>query len=186
MDKVPVVGSFMLAPVPVVLVGCAHPELDRNLLTIAWCGVGCSDPQTIHISVRPERHSYRMIVESGCFTVNIPTVEMIETVDLCGIISGRDGDKFERAGLTALAGTKVDAPLVAECPVNIECTVREIIEIGVHNMFLGEIVARHADGTAAPGGKPDFREIPLITYINGEYWSVGEPLGRYGCSRKKI
>ena len=106
-------GNFIMAPVPVVLVGCSHEELGNNLLTIAWCGIDCSDPATVHVSIRPERHSYRMINESKCFTVNMPTVDMARVVDLCGVISGADGDKFDAAGLTAApAIAKVVAGLV--------------------------------------------------------------------------
>ena len=188
-DKQELRGSFILAPVPVVLVACAHEELGRNLLTIAWCGIDCSDPATVHVSIRPERHSYRMISESGCFTVNIPTAEMTETVDLCGVISGREfsdaeGDKFDRAGLTAHPAKIVQAPLIAECPINLECEVKNMIPVGVHHMFIGEVVAKHADSEVLVEGKLDFSKIPLITYVNGEYWSLGKPVGSYGFSKK--
>jgi flavin reductase (DIM6/NTAB) family NADH-FMN oxidoreductase RutF len=179
-------GPFILGPVPVVLVACSHEKLGRNLITIAWCGVNCSDPETIHISIRPERHSYRMIEESGCFTVNIPTRDIVDKVDLCGIVSGSEGDKFERAGLTAAPAKVVMAPLVADCPINIECTVRNIIPIGVHHMFIGEVVAKHADESILSNGKLDLSKIQLIAYANGEYWSLGEVLGRYGCSADRI
>jgi len=177
-------GSFILAPVPVVLVACSHEELGRNLLTIAWCGIDCSDPETVHVSIRPERHSYRMIAESGCFTVNIPTADMTRVVDMCGVISGSDGDKFDAAGLTAIPGKIVQAPLVAECPVNLECEVRNVIPVGVHHMFIAEVVAKHADEDAMTDGKLDFSKIPLITYVNGEYWSLGQAVGTYGFSKK--
>ena len=100
-DKLEYNGPVILAPVPVVLVACSHEQLGRNLMTAAWTGVDCSDPETIHVSIRPERHSYRMIEESGAFTVNVPTRDLVEKVDMCGIVSGADGDKFERVGLTA-------------------------------------------------------------------------------------
>lgn len=178
-------GNFIIAPVPVVLVACSHEKLGRNLLTIAWCGIDCSDPETVHVSIRPERHSYRMILESGCFTVNIPTVEMIRIVDMCGVISGSEGDKFERVGLTAAPAKIVQAPLVAECPINLECEVKHMIPVGVHHMFIGEVVAKHADEEVLTDGKLDFAKIPLITYVNGEYWSLGEPVGRYGFSKRE-
>ena len=187
--KIDLAGSFIMAPVPVVLVACSHEELGRNLLTIAWCGIDCSDPETVHVSIRPERHSYRMIAESGCFTVNMPTVEMTKAVDLCGVISGSDlsdleGDKFDRAGLTAAPAKIVEAPLVAECPINLECKVKNVIPVGVHHMFIGEVVAKHADEKVMTDGKLDFSKIPLISYVNGEYWSLGQPVGRYGFSKK--
>jgi flavin reductase (DIM6/NTAB) family NADH-FMN oxidoreductase RutF len=125
-----------------------------------------------------------MIKESGCFTVNFPTRDMVRAVDLCGVISGRDGDKFERAGLTAVPGSAVAAPVVGESPVAIECAVHDIVPLGVHDLFIGRVVARTADPACLTGGKVDFNKIPLICYVNGEYWSLGENLGRYGCSRK--
>ena len=178
-------GNFIMAPVPVVLVGCSHEELGNNLLTIAWCGIDCSDPATVHVSIRPERHSYRMIKESKCFTVNMPTVDMARVVDLCGVISGADGDKFDAAGLTAAPAKIVKAPLVSECPVNLECEVKQVIPVGVHHMFIGEVVAKHADEKVLTDGKLDFSKIPLITYVNGQYWSLGQPVGHYGYSKKE-
>lgn len=185
-EKVSVETSLMLAPVPVVLVACRHEKLGDNLLTIAWCGVDCSDPPVIHVSIRPSRFSHRMIKESGCFTVNFPTRDILEQVDLCGVVSGKDGDKFERSGLTPIDASVVSAPIVAECPVNVECTVRDIIPLGLHDMFLGEVVARQADVSCVIKGKIDISTIPLIAYVNGEYWSLGERIGRYGCSAKRM
>lgn len=184
-NKTEISGSFILAPVPVVLVACRHERLGRNVLTVAWCGVACSDPETIAVSIRPERHSYRMIAESGGFTVNIPTVAMVEEVDCCGQVSGAQGDKFERAGLTAADAKIVPAPLVAECPVNIECSLGKIVPAGVHHIFLGRVVAKHADGAALKDGRLDFSKIPLLAYVNGEYWSLGGPVGRFGLSGSK-
>ncbi|MBN2185611.1 MAG: flavin reductase family protein [Candidatus Krumholzibacteriota bacterium] len=182
--KLQVQTPLILAPVPVVLVACAHEKLGYNLLTIAWCGVDCSSPEMIHVSIRPGRHSYRMIKESGCFTVNVPTVELTRQVDLCGVISGKDGDKFERAGLTAIPASKVEAPLVAECPVNIECELREVLELGVHHMFIGEVVAKQASADLVTDGKLDLTDLPLIVYVNGEYRVLGDVVGRSGFSLK--
>lgn len=183
-EKVSIDTTFLLAPVPVVLVGCAHEELGRNVLTIAWCGVGCSDPPSLSVSIRPNRYSYRIIKESECFTVNIPTRNLLHEVDLCGTVSGKFGDKFERSRLTPQPGTEVSAPIIAECPVNIECRVREVIELGFHHMFIGEIVAKRADPEVLKDGDIDFYRIPLISYVHGEYWSMGERIGQYGLSRQ--
>ncbi|MCD6379670.1 flavin reductase family protein [bacterium] len=161
--------SFILAPVPVVLVSCRHDELGDNLLTIAWCGVGCSDPETINISIRPERYSYRMIKESGCFTVNIPTYDLLEEVKICGAVSGRDCDKFARAGLTAVTAEKIAAPLVKECPVNIECELLEVKPLGVHDLFIGRVVCKHAGSGLITDGVINLDGVGLITYVNGKY-----------------
>ena len=171
-EKKQFLNSFILAPVPVVLVACRHDELGDNLLTIAWCGVGCSDPETINISIRPERYSYRMIKESGCFTVNIPTYDLLEEVKICGTVSGRDCDKFEQAGLTAVPAEKIAAPLVKECPVNIECELLEIKPLGVHDHFIGTIVCKHAAGGLITDGGINFNGVELITYINGKFKAV--------------
>ncbi len=182
--KIDLEGGLMLAPVPVVLIACAHEELGMNVLTIAWCGVDCSKPPIIHVSIRPDRFSYRMIKESGSFTVNFPTREMIEQVDLCGTVTGAESDKFELAGLTPMPAKLVTAPIISECPVNIECELVKIEQIGLHDMFLGEIVARHVDEAVSRNGRADWARIPLISYVDGEYWSLGERIGEYGCSRK--
>ena len=164
--------SFILAPVPVVLVACRHDELGDNLLTIAWCGVGCSDPEIINISIRPERYSYRMIKESGCFTVNIPTYDLLEEVKVCGTVSGRECDKFEKAGLIAVPAEKITAPLVEECPVNIECELLEIKPLGVHDLFIGRVVYKHAESGLITGGGINFDGVELITYVNGKFKAV--------------
>lgn len=181
-EKIEIGGSFIMAPVPVVLLGCQHDELGKNLITIAWTGIGTSDPETVYASIRPSRHSFRMIKESGCFSVNIPTVDLLEAVDTCGIVSGKKVDKFERTGLTAIEGKVVKAPLVAECPVNLECRVINIYNLGLHHMFVGEVVAKHASKGCLSKGKVDSEKIDLITYIHGEYWSLGKKLERAGFS----
>ncbi|MBN1886015.1 MAG: flavin reductase family protein [Candidatus Krumholzibacteriota bacterium] len=175
-DKTAFTGSFILAPVPVVLVGCGHQTLGRNVITIAWCGVGCSDPETINVSIRPERHSHRMIRESGCFTVNIPTPDLLDAVVTCGTVSGREKDKFALAGLTPLDGETVKAPIVAECPVNIECRVLKVVPLGAHDMFIGRVSAKRADAGHVTDGRISFERIPLVAYVNGRYRLVGDPV----------
>ena len=177
-EKTAFTDPFILAPVPVVLVGCAHDSLGRNLITIAWCGVGCSNPETVYVSIRPERYSHRMIRESGFFTVNIPTPDLVDALILCGTVSGREGDKFERAGLTPLDGETVKAPIVAECPVNLECRVLKVVPLGVHDMFIGRVSGKRADETHVRDGKISFDDIPLVTYVNGSYRLVGGKAGR--------
>ncbi len=163
-----------MAPVPVVLVGSFHEELGRNLITIAWCGVGCSDPEIISVSIRPERYSYRMIEESGCFTVNIPTADMAGQVNLCGTVSGRDVDKFAESGLTPVPGKKVPAPLVGECPLNIECRLVEIKPLGVHHIFFGEVACKNCDAELVSNGGIDLGGLKLLAYVDGKYRVIGD------------
>ncbi|MBO5763448.1 MAG: flavin reductase family protein, partial [Lentisphaeria bacterium] len=119
--------STQLTPVPAVLVGCGSAEADWNLITVAWTGIVCSKPPMLSVSVRPERHSHGLIRQSGEFTVNIPTAAMAADVDWCGVVSGRDHRKFAERHLTPLAGSKVAAPLVAECPLGLECRVTQVL-----------------------------------------------------------
>ena len=162
--KIDLVGGLMLAPVPVVLVACAHDELGANVLTIAWCGVDCSKPPIIHVSIRPDRFSYRMIKESGAFTVNFPTSDMVEQVDLCGTVTGAERNKFELAGLTPVPAKLVTAPLIAECPVNIECRVHSKLELPTHDWIVGEPVACHtAVEVAEDRAKLAWNDAPVWT-----------------------
>lgn len=176
-----------LYPTPCVLVSCADRETKRhNIVTIAWCGVVCSQPPQVSISVRPSRYSHGMIKASGEFVVNIPTVDQITETDRCGIVSGRDTDKFAACRFTPEPASKVFAPLIKECPVNIECVVRSTHSLGAHDMFIGEVVAVHVDdAVAGPGGKPDIARARPITFDLGDYWSLAEKIGFYGFSAKK-
>jgi flavin reductase (DIM6/NTAB) family NADH-FMN oxidoreductase RutF len=135
----------MLYPVPAVLVSCGEFGGVQNIITIAWTGVVCTDPAMCSISIRPGRFSYDMIRESGEFVINLTTAAMAEAVDWCGVKSGRDLDKFKEMKLSAAPAKNIRAPLIAESPVNLECRVREVRELGSHHMFIAEILAVHAD-----------------------------------------
>ena len=134
----------MLYPLPVVLVSAAGTDGEQNLFTVAWAGTVCTAPPMVSISVRPERHSYHMIRESGAFVINLTTEDLVYAVDYCGVKSGRDVNKWEKMKLTPVPGEKGSAPLVAESPVNIECSVTEVRELGSHHMFVAQVTAVHA------------------------------------------
>jgi flavin reductase (DIM6/NTAB) family NADH-FMN oxidoreductase RutF len=174
-----------LYPVPVIIVSCADESGRANLVTLAWTGTVCSEPPMIGISIRPGRHSHPMIKDTGEFVVNILSAGQVRVVDYVGSVSGRDvGDKFAAAGLTPEPASLVKAPLVRECPVNIECKVRQVLSLGTHDLFLGEVVAVHADERVlTPEGSLDPGKAQAIAYIGGEYWSMGERLGVHGLSK---
>ncbi len=179
-------ASTALYPVPAVLVTCAAQEGRSNVITLAWVGTVCSDPPMISISIRPQRYSYPLVKESGEFVVNIPSCALLEKTDRAGIISGRDGDKFKKLGLTRIKAQRVGAPLIAECPVNIECKVRHSLMLGTHEMFVGEIMVVHADESVLDGGgNIDFLKAAPFCFNLGEYWSLREKIGSYGYSGKK-
>jgi flavin reductase (DIM6/NTAB) family NADH-FMN oxidoreductase RutF len=173
-------------PTPVAMITCVDGSQRPNIITLAWVGVVCSDPPQIGIAVRPGRHSYPIIEKSGEFVAALPSEELLYATDLCGTISGRDFDKFEKAGLTPEPATKVSPPLIAECPVNMECKVRHKLALGVHDLFIGEVLAVHvAKSVLDEKGVIDFDKAKLISYNSGEYRRVGEFLERHGFSARK-
>lgn len=176
----------MLYPLPVVMVSVADKDGRNNIITIAWAGTICSNPPMVSISVRPERYSYDIIKETGEFVINLTTKDLTYATDYCGVKSGRDVDKFKEMGLTALPGKEVDAPLIAESPVNIECKVTQVIPLGSHDMFLAEVVAVHVDEKYMDEkGKFHLDKAEPIAYSHGDYLATGELLGTFGYSVKK-
>lgn len=177
--------SEALYPVPVVLVSCRDKSAKRtNIITIAWCGVVCSRPPMISVAIRPSRHSHRLIKDVGDFVVNIPSSEMVKKADLCGVVSGATEDKFSVCSFTEIPSIKVSSPAIKECPVNIECVLKNIIPLGSHEVFLAEVVALRADAEVIRDGRIDFARAKPFVYNHGEYWDLGRKIGSYGFSRR--
>ena len=177
----------MLSPVPVVLVSCGGTkEWKPNLITIAWAGTVCTNPPMLSISVRPERYSYDIIMQTGEFVVNIPGGNQAKATDWCGVVSGRDNDKFEKTGLTPAPALKVECPVVLECPVNIECRVTQTLRLGSHVMFLAEVVAVQVSSELIDSkDKLRLDKAGLLAFVHGEYFSLGQYLGHFGFSVRK-
>lgn len=178
-------ATTALAPVPVVLVTVGD-EVENNVITLAWVGVINSEPPMLSISVRPSRHSYALLERTGEFTVNLVTKELTRATDLCGVVSGRDKDKFALAHLTREKGESVSCPSVAESPVNIECKVVKSEVLGSHTVFYGRILnVRAEDRYLSERGALKIPLNELIAYSNGAYVSTGDKLGSFGYSVKK-
>lgn len=176
----------MVYPLPAVMVSCADKDGNSNIITVAWTGTVCTNPPMAYISVRPERYSYQMIRETGEFVINLTTKELAHATDFCGVRSGRDVDKFSEMKLTKEKASVVAAPLIGESPVNIECRVTEVLELGSHHMFLAKVVAVHVDDTYMDEKqKFDLSKAEPLAYSHGEYYSLGELLGTFGYSVKK-
>ena len=176
----------MLYPVPAVMVSCKRDGEKPNIITVAWAGTICSDPAMVSISVRKERYSHPIIKETGEFVINLTTKDLAFATDYCGVKSGKDIDKFKEMNLTAMPASKVSCPIIGESPVNIECKVTEVIELGTHDMFIAEVVAvdvseKYMDET----GKFSLEQADLMAYSHGEYYSLGEKLGKFGYSIQK-
>lgn len=176
----------MLYPLPVVMVSASDKEGRDDIITVAWAGTVCTNPPMVSVSIRPERYSYHMIRETGEFVINLTTEKLAFATDYCGVRSGRDVDKFKETGLTREKADKVRAPMIGESPVNIECRVRKVKELGSHHMFIAEVVAVHADEAYMDEKKRfDLKRAKPIVYSHGEYLGTGRKLGSFGYSVKK-
>ena len=177
----------MLYPLPAVMVSAADKAGNANILTVAWTGTVCSDPAMLYISVRPERYTYHMIRETGEFVVNLTTERLAYATDWCGVRSDRDVDKWKEMALTKGAADQLAyAPVILESPVNIECRVTEVKELGSHHMFLAEVAAVQVDERyMKKGGKFELNSTGLLAYSHGEYLGLGKELGKFGWSVKK-
>ena len=176
----------MLYPVPAVMVSCARKGEKPNIITVAWAGTVCSDPAMVSISVRKERYSHDIIKETGEFVINLTTRKLARATDYCGVKSGRDVDKFADMHLTAAPSVKIEAPAIAESPVNIECKVKEVIPLGSHHMFLAEVTGAQVDEAYMnENGKFELNQLGLVAYSHGEYFKLGKKLGKFGYSVRK-
>jgi len=186
MNKIILKTGDVLSPVPVVMVSCGDLlKAETNIVTIAWAGTICSDPSMLSISIRPSRYSHEIISRTGEFVVNLTTKKLAIAADKCGMKSGRDIDKFKDCGLTAVKANLLNTSLIKESPVNIECKVEEVKELGAHDMFIAKILCVQVDEEYSQGGT-SYLDIPdLVTYCNGRYYVLGEKLGTYGWSAKK-
>lgn len=176
----------MLYPLPVVMISCKRENEKPNIITVAWTGTVCTNPAMVYISVRKERHSYDIIKESEEFVINLGTKDLAKAVDYCGVRSGRDVDKFKEMNLTPIDGNYVDAPLIMESPVNIECKLEQIIPLGSHDMFLAKVLGVHVDTKYLnEKGKFELGKSNPIVYSHGEYYGLGDLLGTFGYSVRK-
>jgi flavin reductase (DIM6/NTAB) family NADH-FMN oxidoreductase RutF len=179
-------GSEMLSPVPAVMASLGEGD-EANIITIAWTGIINSRPPMTYISVRKERHSHDILMKTGEFVINLTTEAILRQTDWCGVRSGRDFDKWKETGLTKEPASVVKCPMIAESPVNLECRVTEVKELGSHDMFMAEIVKVHVDDSIIDeDGHFDVVRAGLLAYIHGHYYTVNrKPLGRFGFSVMK-
>ena len=177
----------MLYPLPAVMVSCAREGEKPNIITVAWAGTVCSDPAMVSISVRPNRYSYEILRETGEFVINLTTKALVKATDYCGVRSGRDVDKFAEMHLTpGKAETLQYSPCIKESPVNIECRVTEVKELGTHHMFLAEVLGVTVDEAYLnENGRFELNSTGLIAYSHGTYFTLGQEVGTFGYSVRK-
>lgn len=177
----------LIYPLPAVLVSCGSDESEYNILTVAWTGTICTNPPMCYISVRPERHSYPIIKKNMEFVINLTTRDMAFATDWCGVRSGKDYHKFEEMKLTPDKCSVVNAPLIEESPLCIECRVKEIVSLGSHDMFISDVVNIRADDRHLnrETGKLELAEANPLVYVHGGYYNLGEKIGKFGWSVEK-
>jgi flavin reductase (DIM6/NTAB) family NADH-FMN oxidoreductase RutF len=187
MSKIIWKPGTMIYPLPAVMVSCGSDPSEYNIITVSWTGTICTDPAMCYISVRPGRHSYGIIRKNGEFVINLTTRKLAFETDWCGVKSGSEHNKFLEMGLTPVPASKVRAPLIKESPVNIECIVKEIRELGSHHMFISEVAAIHADKEYIDRKTGAFRlaDAGPIGYLHGKYYETGKLIGKFGFSVEK-
>ena len=187
MDKIDFKGSVILNPVPVVLITSKNNADKTNVFTVGWTGTINTKPPMLYISIRPERLSYEYIKESMEFVVNLPSSDLVKKVDYCGVRSGKKNDKITEMNFTLKEGHNVSTPYIDECPVNIECKVKNIIPLGTHDMFIAEVVASHVnEDLLDEKGKIRFENANMMSYCHGEYFPLSKkPIGSFGFSVMK-
>jgi flavin reductase (DIM6/NTAB) family NADH-FMN oxidoreductase RutF len=177
----------LVYPLPAVMVSCGSTPDDYNIITISWTGTINTNPPMLYVSIRPERHSYNIIKESGEFVINLTNKDIAFATDWCGVKSGQDFNKFKEMNLHAISASKINAPMIEEAPINIECKVTKIIHLGSHDMFIAEVVNVHADEKYIDPVTDtfDMQKAGLIAYSHGNYYELGNKIGRFGFSVKK-
>ena len=175
----------LLNPVPAVLITCQNND-KKNVFTVAWTGTICSDPAMVSISVRKERYSYDIIKESGYFCINLVNEELTYATDYCGVRSGRNENKFEKMNLECTNATNFDCPVIKKSPLVLECKVEKVIELGSHDMFIAKVLSVDVDENYIDeNGRLSLEKAKLVAYSHGEYFKIGEKIGKFGFSVKK-
>jgi flavin reductase (DIM6/NTAB) family NADH-FMN oxidoreductase RutF len=182
-------AQTLIYPTPVWLIGTYDKNGNPDAATVAWGGICSSQPPAVAISLRKARYTYENIMERKAFTINVPSAPQIVMADYCGIVSGRNTDKFQAANITAVKSDKVDAPYIMECPLIMECKLLERVEIGIHIHFIGEIMDVKVDESMlGEDGLPDIIKVQPVIYApeSRTYHSVGKYLGEAFSIGKKI
>ncbi|NMM63193.1 flavin reductase family protein [Clostridium sp. P21] len=187
MTKISFKGSTMLNPVPSVLITSQNKEGKVNVFTVGWIGTACTKPPMITVAIRPERLSYEYIKATEEFAINLPSKDMVKTVDFCGVRSGKTIDKIKQCNLILENSEKIKVPSIKQCPVSLECKVKSITPLGSHDLFLAEVLSIHVEENLLDeNGKIHLEKANLICYSHGEYFSLNsKPLGKFGYSVQK-
>ena len=175
----------LTAPLPPALVTVGEGE-SANVLTVAWTGILASTPPRTYVSIRPSRHSYKILKEQGEFVLHLPSAEQAKAVDYAGIFTGAKVNKFEKCGFETVESEAVKPPTIAGCPMALECRVTEVIPMGSHDVFMADILRVTCHETLLDeSGKIHMERANLLAYAHGEYYTLGKRVGKFGFSAAK-
>jgi len=180
MGKVALGPQTLVYPMPAMLVG-ADVEGRPNFMAVAWGGIACSDPPMISVAIRHARHTLKGIKQNQVFSVNIPSVEQVKETDYCGMVSGSKADKARACRFKVFNGKLGNAPLIEQCPVNLECKVVQILDLGSHSLVIGQIEETYVSEDCLTEGRPDVDKIKPLTYVTSpaaRYQGLGEVVGK--------
>ncbi len=188
MSKVTIGARTLLYPLPTVLVG-ADVDGKPNFSAYAWCGIVNSRPPMLSVAFQHQRHTFKGVKQNGTFSVNIPSVELVKETDYCGLVSGRETDKVADCKFSIFYGKLTNAPLINECPVNLECRVVHILNLGSHEMVVGQIEEVYVTDSCLTDGEPDVAKIKPFLWVTrptNQYWEFGNPIGEAFSIGKQV
>jgi len=177
MDKKRLGPQTLLYPMPAALIGTVVND-KPNFMTAAWCGIAAFKPPTLTVGIQPVRYTFKGIQEHGTFSVNVPSADLVKKVDYCGIYSGKKKDKSQL--FKTFYGSLDSAPLIEECPVNLECKVKHSLDLGSHILLVGEIIETHISKHCLTDGKADAEKIDPLIYVTAlqQYRRLGEVVAK--------
>jgi len=187
MNKVSLGSQLVVYPTPTFLVG-ANVDGKPNFMAVAWGGIADSEPPMISVAIRHHRYTYLGIKQNMTFSVNIASIDMVKETDYCGIVSGSDIDKTDKCQFNVFYGKVNTAPLIEQCPVNIECKVLHLLNLGTHTLVIGQIEQTYVSEDCLTDGKADISKIkPIIADIPAHnYYSHGDIIGKAFSIGKEI
>lgn len=188
MEKIKLGAQTLVYPMPAFLIGTLVAG-QPNFMTAAWSGIANSNPPMITVAVQHHRHTLRGIKENSTFSVNVPGEDQVLETDYCGMVSGSKQDKTAACGFTLFYGDLKTAPLIAQCPVNLECKVVHILNLGSHALIVGQIMETHVSAQCTSDGQPDVTKIKPIVYSAGTekaYHGIGRHLAQAFSAGKEL
>lgn len=188
MNKILMGPKPLIYPMPVILVG-ANVDDNPNFMTAAWCGIANAEPPMVSVAIRPGRYTHRGIKQSSTFSVNVPSIDLVKETDYCGIESGSKVNKIEACNFSVFYGKLINAPLIEECPINLECKVIHTLNLYTHSLFIGQVEETYISKSCLTKGEPDVKKFKAFIYttdLDYHYQALGDVVARAFSIGKKL